>query len=417
MKIILINLLLVINFLNAKKIALLIGNSNYNGKYYLQNPINDVDLLEPKLKNIGFIVIKKKNLNYSNTIKILKEFSSKIDNKTIALIYFAGHGVHSTLDKKNYLIPINSFDKIINEADLPNHAISDGSFLASINGAKFSILLLDACRSNDFAKTRGGDRGLGIPSARLNNDYLISYATEVGKTASDGNSNNSPYAKALAKYLTSNYSIGDILTKVRAYVSKNTNGKQQPYYDPHFSSILYLNKDINKDKKCTKTITIPAKYEKKLIKSSFKYKIIPAKFKTKTYRIQISPSNWYKYKCVKDHKSKIFMPKLDVKTQRIIVRDSYEKYILSNNNRSFKKVKVPVKYKTITIKNIIENINKDDLPQDMKCFRIPLPKQYKEITKIEITKPSKIVKTPIPAKYKKVLVSKEHKKTISAPCQ
>ncbi len=219
------------------RIALLIGNSNYPNKK-LTNPINDINLLEKKLNKLHFDVTKKSNLNRTEMIKALRTFYSNISSDTIAIIYFSGHGVHSTIDNKNYLIPIGAFESLLNEADLGNEAISDGKLLASTNGAKFSILLLDACRSNDFAKVKG-DKGLGQPQSRLNNDYVISYATEVGKTADDG-IRNSPYAKALAEFLTQPYSIGDIFTKVRAKVSHDTKGKQKPYYAPHFENILYL---------------------------------------------------------------------------------------------------------------------------------------------------------------------------------
>lgn len=45
---ILLILLLMLNLLNAKKIALLIGNSDY-AKKTLSNPTNDIDLLAEKL--------------------------------------------------------------------------------------------------------------------------------------------------------------------------------------------------------------------------------------------------------------------------------------------------------------------------------------------------------------------------------
>ena len=241
---------LMLGMLNAEaRLALLIGNSEYS-KNKLSNPTHDVDLLEKKLTKLGFKVIKKKNLKNGEMLSELRSFYTKINSNTIALIYFSGHGVNSTLDHQNYLMPIDSFNKLLNEADLPNEAISDSKLLASTAGAKFSILLLDACRSHDFAQTRG-KKGLGQPQGQLKNDYVISYATEIGKTANDGDYN-SPYAKALAKYLTSNYSIGDIFTKIRSEVSEKTNGTQKPYYDPHFESILYLKLKILEEKKTKK---------------------------------------------------------------------------------------------------------------------------------------------------------------------
>jgi len=233
-------LVLWLGILNSEsKIALLIGNSDYTQKY-LDNPTKDVDLLESKLTEIGFTVYKKKNLTKSEMINELKKFYKQVDKDTIALIYFSGHGVHSTIDGKNYLIPIGAFSSLINEGQLSDLTISDNYLLNSTLGAKFSILLLDACRSNDFAKTRGGEKGLGIPNPTLNSDYVISYATKVGETAQDGQ-NNSPYALALAKFLKSNYSIADMFTQIRKEVSKLTNGKQKPFYVSESNSIFYLN--------------------------------------------------------------------------------------------------------------------------------------------------------------------------------
>lgn len=244
---------LILGVLNAEsRYALLIGNGDYS-KNKLSNPTHDVGLLEKKLTKLGFTVIKKKNLKNSEMLSELRNFYTKINSDTIALIYFSGHGVNSTLDHQNYLMPIGSFKNLLNEADLPNEAISDSKLLASTSGAKFSILLLDACRSHDFAQTRG-TKGLGQPQGHLKNDYVISYATEIGKTANDGNKN-SPYAEALVKYLSSGYSIGDIFTKIRAEVSKKTNGNQKPYYNPHFENIFYLSSQQEELKKKKTKVT------------------------------------------------------------------------------------------------------------------------------------------------------------------
>ncbi len=244
-------------FLNAEnRVALLIGNSSYPQKM-LNNPTKDVDLLALKLKDIGFKVYKEKNLTKSAMLKALRDFYKKIDKNSVAIIYFSGHGVNSTLDNKNYLIPIGAFSALLNESQLSDLAISDSYMLGTTSGAKFSILLLDACRSNDFAKSRG-DKGLGQPSSKLANDFIISYATEVGKTAQDG-VGNSPYALALNKYLSSNYSITDMFTKIRNEVSNNTNGKQEPFYISRSKEIFHLAKNQKK------LDTLYLKPEKKIV--------------------------------------------------------------------------------------------------------------------------------------------------------
>ena len=230
----------MLNLLHAKKIALLIGNSNY-AKKGLNNPTNDINLLAKKLRNskLGFTVYKKPNLTKSGMLSELKSFYRKIDRDTIALIYFSGHGVHSTLDGKNYLIPIGGFDALLNESQLSDVAISDSYLLGSTNGSKFSILLLDACRSNDFAQVRG-DKGLGQPpKTSFGNDYIISYATDVGKTAEDGYKN-SPYALALSHNLLGDYPIEEMFRLVRKEVSNKTGGEQTPLYKPSFNEKICL---------------------------------------------------------------------------------------------------------------------------------------------------------------------------------
>ena len=51
-------LLLTLNLLNAKKIALLIGNNDYAFQP-LDNPLHDVDGIYKTLKKIGFDISKK----------------------------------------------------------------------------------------------------------------------------------------------------------------------------------------------------------------------------------------------------------------------------------------------------------------------------------------------------------------------
>jgi hypothetical protein len=232
------------NTIKEKKIALLIGNKDYKSRP-LNNSIRDIELLAETLKRMGFTVIKKKNLTRTETIEALREFRKRVDRNTIALVYFSGHGINSKSENRNYLIPIGAYKNIFGENSLKDYAISDTQLLDSIDSAKFAIVLLDACRSNDLINKRGvGRKGLGVVSVSLKNDYIISYATEVGEVADDGiRGDNSPYAKALAKYLPSKDSIANTFINIRAEVSKFTNGRQKPYYEPHFENNIYLNKN------------------------------------------------------------------------------------------------------------------------------------------------------------------------------
>ncbi len=102
MRLILI-LLLTINLLSAKKIALLIGNSDYSFAP-LKNPLNDVDGIYQTLDEINFDDIKVlKNASKTEIENALLNFEEKAQSAEIALIYFSGHGMQ--VNNINYMFP------------------------------------------------------------------------------------------------------------------------------------------------------------------------------------------------------------------------------------------------------------------------------------------------------------------------
>jgi Caspase domain len=99
--------------------------------------------------------------------------------------------------------------------------------LDAMSGARFQLLILDACRDNAQG-TKSGDKGLarraGVGAGRM-----IAYATEEGKTAKDGAGANSPYAQSLAKHFANpRLSIVQALDEAAVEVRNNTNQFQQP---------------------------------------------------------------------------------------------------------------------------------------------------------------------------------------------
>jgi len=77
------------------------------------------------------------------------------------------------------------------------------------------------------------------PKTSFGNDYIISYATDVGKTAKDGYKN-SPYALALSHNLLGDYPIEEMFRLVRKEVSNKTGGEQTPLYKPSFNEKICL---------------------------------------------------------------------------------------------------------------------------------------------------------------------------------
>ena len=91
--------LLPVQQVYAKRVALVIGNAAYQYEGALANPVNDAVLLEKTLKGIGFEVISAKNLSTRDMNRLISQFSQKSQRAEAAVVYFSGHG-QQTEDKK-----------------------------------------------------------------------------------------------------------------------------------------------------------------------------------------------------------------------------------------------------------------------------------------------------------------------------
>ena len=84
-------------------IALIIGNSNYPDMP-LENPKNDANSVAQAFKEMGFIVEKIIDADKEQMSIAINRFSNKLKTASVAVFYFAGHGMQ--VDGENYLIPI-----------------------------------------------------------------------------------------------------------------------------------------------------------------------------------------------------------------------------------------------------------------------------------------------------------------------
>ena len=74
------------------KLALVIGNNEYEARNHLKNPINDATDMGDALERVGFDVEKCENATYKEMDYWLKTFVQQIQPNDMALFYFAGHG-------------------------------------------------------------------------------------------------------------------------------------------------------------------------------------------------------------------------------------------------------------------------------------------------------------------------------------
>jgi formylglycine-generating enzyme required for sulfatase activity len=212
---------------SEKRIALVIGNSTYTNSP-LKNPVNDAKDMANKLRKLGFEVIERKNLQTKQIGGTLREFRSKLVPGSVALVFYAGHGLQIKGD--NYLPAVDA--EINSEEDVPNQSLAVKQIMDVLDEAKtrLNLVFLDACRNNPYARSfRSADQGLARITAP--SGTLISYATRPGSVAADGNGRNGLYTSKLLAHMDSNQQIEQSLKLVVTEVKTASQGKQEPWME------------------------------------------------------------------------------------------------------------------------------------------------------------------------------------------
>jgi formylglycine-generating enzyme required for sulfatase activity len=221
-----------------QRTALVIGNSNY-GQGPLRNPANDARAMGNTLKDLGFEVTLKFNLNLRQMDEAVRAFGQKIKDGGIGLFYFAGHGVQ--VEGVNYLAPVGL--RVEKEQDVKFEMLDIGKVTAEMEAAKngLNILVLDACRNNPFLRAfRSPNPGLAPINAP--SGTYIAFATAPGTTASDGEGNNGLYTQELLTNLKQpGLRLEDVFIRTRVSVKKKSNDLQVPWENGALEGVVILN--------------------------------------------------------------------------------------------------------------------------------------------------------------------------------
>ncbi|TYL91645.1 caspase family protein [Bradyrhizobium rifense] len=219
-----------------QRVALVIGNSNYQNAPQLANPDNDAQSMAQFLNSAGFEVISATNLGQNDMLRVVKDFSAKVSARgpnTVAMVYYAGHGVQ--LAGENYLVPVDA--KVSNQTELVNDSVRLVDVMSTLETipSRMRIVILDACRNNPFPNVNDAGRGLAIVDAP--NGSIVGYSTAPGAEALDGNGGHSPYTQAFLNVAREpNVPIEQLFKRVRLQVNQTTSGAQIPWESSSLTS-------------------------------------------------------------------------------------------------------------------------------------------------------------------------------------
>ncbi|WP_174683028.1 caspase family protein [Bradyrhizobium mercantei] len=223
-----------------QRVALVIGNANYENAPKLANPGNDAQSMAELLNAAGFEVIAATDLRQGDMVKVLQDFSDKVAARgpnTVAMVYYAGHGVQ--LAGENYLIPVDA--RIATPADLDGHSVRLVDVMGTLENipSRMRIVVLDACRNNPFPNVNDAGRGLAVVDAP--NGSIVGYSTAPGMEAQDGSNGHSPYTNAFLRLAREpNLPIEQLFKRIRLEVNNTTDGKQTPWESSSLTSDFYF---------------------------------------------------------------------------------------------------------------------------------------------------------------------------------
>lgn len=217
-----------------RRVALVIGNSDYLEIPALKNPAQDADDVSNTFRLAGFEVFVAKNLTKQQFEAQFRDYLAAVDGADLAVVYYSGHGFQ--IGGENFLIPVDASLK--KAADIEVQAIKLNDVLEQLRSkSKIQVIILDACRNNPFPRNNywlrdqlvtAGTSGLAQVRSSLNT--LIAFATEPGAVAYDGSGDVSPFSSAFSRRaLAPNQEIHTVMSAVRRDVVEATKGLQVPW--------------------------------------------------------------------------------------------------------------------------------------------------------------------------------------------
>lgn len=220
----------------GRRVALVIGVSDYGGQGDLANPARDARATAEALERLGYDVRILINPSAAAVDAAIDGLDSATPIQSL-LFFFSGHG--RRLDGVSLLA--------LGERDPQTHrqrTLDLATLSARFQRLKprSTVFVLDACRTETALKDAAGEAGLAPPPRATG--AFFAYAAAPGGDAFDkgGGRGLSPFTFAFVdELLIPGQDIGVIMRKVRERVSRATGGRQIPWSEDALTEQLVLN--------------------------------------------------------------------------------------------------------------------------------------------------------------------------------
>ena len=238
----------------AKRVALVIGNDNYLAVSKLQKAGNDANAMARELRNAGFAVQLHQNLNYRATVRAVESFTQGIQGGDEVVVFYAGHGVQ--IKNGSYLLPTDI--EVNSESEVEKTAYDLLTLTEKLAEAKpaFSLVIVDACRDNPLkSKGRSIGNARGLSAIEAPKGQMIVYSASRGQQAldrlleKDPNPNSVFTRELITRMKVPGLKIEDLMRDVQNSVeelAKSVRHEQRPaIYNESRGNFYFYNLGIN----------------------------------------------------------------------------------------------------------------------------------------------------------------------------
>lgn len=148
----------------ARRVALVIGNDNYFQVTKLEKAVNDADAMARELEVAGFEVKRHHNLTFKQMVVAFEVFFDMVKGGDEIAVFYAGHGVQT--ERGSYLLPTDIEGETQSQIEKVSYSVN--GLLEELDRIKprFSLIIVDACRDNPLrsrGRSIGVARGLNAP--------------------------------------------------------------------------------------------------------------------------------------------------------------------------------------------------------------------------------------------------------------
>jgi TPR repeat protein len=153
---------------SADKVALVIGEANYQGMGTLSQARTDTDAVVATLEQLDFEVTEVIDATRQGVTDALAGFAERAAASQTAVLYFSGYGI--SMRKENYLLPVDARSSSDFQIHLEAIALKDA--VSALAGAKTKLVMVNTASNNPFLEA--------VKYATVNTDATNTFTSVEG---------------------------------------------------------------------------------------------------------------------------------------------------------------------------------------------------------------------------------------------